>query len=107
MPLGGKSRRIFLLDRSVAGLVKEIGEAVNRLEPLASYIPNTILRLLVENAARRKIPPDFPSPTVMFVNLIGLPESVEKASPEEEVNLVVSYSRVFASIDAVVSAKDR
>jgi adenylate cyclase len=41
----------------------------------------------------------------MFVNLIGLPESVEKASPEEEVNLVVSYSRVFASIDAVVSAK--
>src|SRR4028119_2133856 len=94
-----------LLDRSVAGLVKEIGEAVNRLEPLASYIPNTILRLLVENAARRKIPPDFPSPTVMFVNLIGLPESVEKASPEEEVNLVVSYSRVFASIDAVVSAK--
>lgn len=94
-----------LLDRSVAGLVKEIGEAVNRLEPLASYIPKTILRLLVENADRRKIPPDFPEPTVMFVNLIGLPESVEKASPEEEVNLVVSYSRVFASIDAVVSAK--
>lgn len=93
------------LDRSVAGLVKEIGEAVNRLEPLASYIPKTILRLLVENADRRKIPPDFPEPTVMFVNLIGLPESVEKASPEEEVNLVVGFSRVFASIDAVVSAK--
>ncbi|MEG4120499.1 adenylate/guanylate cyclase domain-containing protein [Microcoleus sp. N9_B4] len=94
-----------LLDRSVAGLVKEIGEAVQRLEPLASYIPKAILRLLVENADQRKIPPDFPEPTVMFVNLIGLPESVDQASLEEEVNLIVAFSRVFASIDAVVSAK--
>nr|WP_228056437.1 adenylate/guanylate cyclase domain-containing protein [Microcoleus sp. LEGE 07076] len=94
-----------LLDRSVSGLVSEIVEAVKRLEPLASYIPKPILRLLVENTDRRKIPPDFPEPTVMFVNLISLPESVDKASPEEQVNLVVGYSRVFASIDAVVSAK--
>ncbi|MEG4213093.1 adenylate/guanylate cyclase domain-containing protein [Microcoleus sp. S13_B4] len=94
-----------LLDRSVSGLVSEIGESVKRLEPLASYIPKAILRLLVENADQRKIPPDFPEPTVMFVNLIGLPESVDKASLEEEANLVVGFSRVFASIDAVVSAK--
>ncbi|MEG3862541.1 adenylate/guanylate cyclase domain-containing protein [Microcoleus sp. herbarium12] len=95
----------ILLDRSVSGLVSEIGEAVKRVEPLASYIPQTILRLLVENADRRKIPPDFPEPTVMFVNLIGLPKLVEKATPAEEANLVLGCSRVFALIDAVVSAK--
>ncbi|MEG5140831.1 MULTISPECIES: adenylate/guanylate cyclase domain-containing protein [unclassified Microcoleus] len=94
-----------LLDRTVSGLVREIGEAVKRVEPLASYIPKTILKLLVENADRRKIPPDFPEPTVMFVNLIGLPELVDKATPAEEANLVLGCSRVFALIDAVVSAK--
>jgi class 3 adenylate cyclase len=94
-----------LLDRTVSGLVREIGEAVKRVEPLASYIPKTILKLLVENADRRKIPPDFPEPTVMFVNLIGLPELVDKATPAEEANLVLGFSRVFALIDAVVSAK--
>ncbi|XZN94785.1 MAG: adenylate/guanylate cyclase domain-containing protein [Microcoleus sp.] len=94
-----------LLDRSISGLVSEIQEALNRVEPLASYIPKPILRLLVENANSRKIPPDFPEPTVMFVNLVGLPESIDKASPEEEVALILGCSRVFASIDAVVSAK--
>jgi adenylate cyclase len=95
----------ILLDRTVSGLVSEIEEAVKRVEPLASYIPKSILRLLVENADRRKIPPDFPEPTVMFVNLIGLPELVDKATPAEEANLVLGCSRVFALIDAVVSAK--
>lgn len=94
-----------LLDRSIQGLVSEIQEALNRVEPLASYIPKPILRLLVENANQRKIPPDFPEPTVMFVNLVGLPESIDKASPKEEVALILGCSRVFASIDAVVSAK--
>ncbi|MEG3843245.1 adenylate/guanylate cyclase domain-containing protein [Microcoleus sp. herbarium14] len=94
-----------LLDRSVSGLVREISEAVKRLEPLASYIPKQILRLLVENADRRKIPPDFPEPTVIFVNLIGVPKFVDKATPAEEANLVLGCSRVFALIDAVVSAK--
>lgn len=94
-----------LLDRSISGLVSEIQEAVKRVEPLTSYIPKPILRLLVENANQRKIPPDFPEPTVMFVNLIGLPDSIDKASPHEEVALIVACSRVFSSIDAVVSAK--
>ena len=94
-----------LLDRSISGLVSEIQEAVKRVEPLVSYIPKPILRLLVENANKRKIPPDFPEPTVMFVNLIGLPESIDKASPKEEVALIIGCSRVFSSIDAVVSAK--
>lgn len=94
-----------LLDRSIFGLASEIGEAVKRVEPLASYVPRPILNLLVENADRRQIPPDFPKPTVMFVNLIGLPESVDQAQPEEEVSLVTSFSRVFSMINAAVSAR--
>lgn len=94
-----------LLDRSIEGLVREIEESLKRVEPLASYIPKPILTLLVENANKRGIPPDFPLPTVMFVNLIGLPESVDKATPAEEASLVIGCSRVFALIDAVVSAK--
>ncbi len=94
-----------LLDRSVSGLVKEIEESVKRVEPLASYLPKPILSLLVENADKRRIPPNFPQPTVMFVNLIGLPESVDKATPAQEASLVFGCSRVFALIDAVVSAK--
>ena len=39
-----------LLDRTVSGLVSEIQEAVKRVEPLTSYIPKPILKLLVENA---------------------------------------------------------
>jgi adenylate cyclase len=103
-----KGRRLpssIVLDRTVAGLGREIEESVKRVEPLASYIPKPILSLLVENADKRQIPPDFPKPTVMFVNLIGLPESVDKATPDEEASIVLSCSRVFALIDAVVSAK--
>ena len=94
-----------LLDRTVSGLILEIEESVKRVEPLASYIPKPILTLLVENADLRRIPPDFPKPTVMFVNLIGLAELVDKATPAEAARLVLGCSRVFALIDAVVSAK--
>ena len=64
-----------LFDRSVEGLLSEIEKTVRLVEQLACYIPLPVLNLLVESAARRQIPPDFPSPTVLFVNLIGLPES--------------------------------
>jgi adenylate cyclase len=105
MPTRRRMPSSVLLDRSVSALASEIEDAVKRLEPLASYVPNRILNLLVENADSRKIPPDFPKPTVMFVNLIGLPESVDKALPEEEVNLVTSFSRVFALLNAAVISR--
>jgi class 3 adenylate cyclase len=94
-----------LFDRSVEGLTTEIEEAVQRVEPLASYVPDPILNVLVENAARREIPPDFPAPTVVFVNLTGLPEAVDSAQPEEEIELVTSFSRTFALINAAVEAR--
>jgi class 3 adenylate cyclase len=41
-------------------------------EPLASYLPQSVLNVLVENAAQRRIQPDFLTLTVSFVNLVGL-----------------------------------
>lgn len=95
----------FLIDRSAAGLVAEIGEVVKRVDPLASYFPISILNLLVENAAQRRIPPDFPAPAVVFINLKGLPEAIDSATPIETEAIVASFSRAFASINAAVQSR--
>jgi class 3 adenylate cyclase len=86
-------------------LLKEIEEMLDSIEPLASFIPAPVLNLLVESAAQRRIPPDFPEPTVMFVNFIGLPELVDRALPGEELKVVNSFSRAFALINAAVEAR--
>jgi adenylate cyclase len=94
-----------LFERGVAGLLHEIEEMLKSIEPLASFIPAPVLNLLVESAAERRIPPDFPEPTVMFVNFIGLPEMVDRALPGEELKVVNSFSRAFALINAAVEAR--
>jgi len=95
----------MLFDRSVEGLVAEIEKSVTTVEPLASYLPLPILNLIVESAARRKIPPTFPDLTLLFVNLIGLPEAVDRAYPGEEPGIVSAFSTVFAHINAAVEAR--
>jgi class 3 adenylate cyclase len=95
----------ILFERSMAGLVSEITEMLKSIEPLASFIPAPVLNLLVESAAERHIPPDFPEPTVMFVNFVGLPEMVDRALPGEELKVVNSFSRAFALINAAVEAR--
>jgi adenylate cyclase len=104
-PVVRRLRSPVLLDRSVEGIINEIEKAVTRVEPLASYLPRPVLDLVIETAARREIPPDFPEPTVIFVNLIGLPEAVERAQPGEEITFINSFSRVFALINAAVEAR--
>lgn len=91
-----------LFDRSVNGLLTEITEMVRRVEPLASYMPKPILKLLVQSAAQRQIPPDFPDSIVLFINLLGLPESVDDAMPDEVDCIVTSFSKAFAAINAAV-----
>jgi len=100
-----RSASTLLLERSVEGLVREITEAVKLVEPLASYLPQPILNLLVETASRRRIVPDFPEPTVMFVNLVGLAQSVDEATQTEEAELVAAFSQAFALINAVIEAR--
>ena len=94
-----------LFERSVAGMMNEINGALKSIEPLASFLPQPVLGLLVESAADRRIPPDFPEPTIMFVNFIGLPELVDRALPGEELKVVTSFSRAFAQINAAVEAR--
>jgi class 3 adenylate cyclase len=76
---GRRLPTVLLLDRSVEGLVSSIEESLKVVEILGSFVPSPILRLLVDNAARREIPPDFPRPTVVFVNVVGLAEAVDSA----------------------------
>jgi adenylate cyclase len=102
---GRRLSRAVLMDRSEAGLRAEISGLIDILEPLASYLPRPILNLLVENTAKRQIPPDFTEPTVVFVNLVGLPESVDKVRAEEEDALAASFSEVFALFNAAVEAR--
>ncbi len=94
-----------LFERSVSGLMNEINESLKAIEPLASFLPQPVLSLLVESAARRQIPPDFPEPTVMFVNFLGLPELLDQALPGEEVRVVHSFARAFAMINAAVETR--
>jgi class 3 adenylate cyclase len=104
-PTGRRAATPILLDRSVDGLVATIEEAVGLTEPLASYFPQSILNLLVESVARRKIKPEFPTLTVAFANLVGLSEAVDRAQPGEEAEIVAAISRAFALINAAVEAR--
>ncbi len=94
-----------LLDRSVESLVNEIDQMTARVEPLAAYLPIPVVNLLVESAASRHIQPDCLDATIMFVNLLGLPEAVDSAAPDEYPAIVATFSRVFAKINAAVEAR--
>jgi len=102
------SRRMassVLMDRSVVGLVAEIEKRVQAVEPVASYLPRPILNLVVESAARRTIPPTVVDATLVMVNLIGLSESADQARPDEVDNLLATFARAFALINAAAESR--
>lgn len=100
-----RSATSVLLDRSVPGLIDQIGGAITRIEPLACFMPAPIFNLLVESAAQRQLEPDFPVPTIVFINLVGLPESVDVATDSEVAGLVARFSQTFALIHAAVRSQ--
>lgn len=105
-PVGRRMASSVLFDKKdKKEVLNNIVELLNSIEPLASYIPDPVLSMLVESAADRRIPPDFPNPTIMFVNFIGLPESADRALPGEERKLAASFSRAFSLINAAVEAR--
>ncbi|WKZ37532.1 MAG: adenylate/guanylate cyclase domain-containing protein [Anaerolineales bacterium] len=104
-PVGRRMASNVLLTRDKNEVMLQIIELLDSIEPMASYIPSPVLSLLVESAADRKIPPDFPQPTIMFVNFIGLPESADRALPGEEIKLAHSFSRAFSLINAAVESR--
>lgn len=102
---GRRLASAVLFDRSVEALVTEIERGVQVVEPLSAYIPDPVLNLLVENAAKREVPSDFVYPTVLFVALIGLPEAVDQATEAEQPGIVSAFSEIFSLINAAVEAR--
>lgn len=95
---------MVLFDNSREGLIKSIQEAIDTVEPLASFIPRPVLNLLVENASTRGLPPDFPEATILFVNLLGLPERLDEVEGESLDQLVQSFSRLISVINAEIES---
>jgi len=96
---------LALLDRSANGLISQISDMLDSIEPLACFLPQPILNLLVESAARRNISPDFLEPTIMFVNLLGLPELADLMLIGQEWQVVNSFKQAFSLINAAVEAR--
>ncbi len=97
-----RSIPVIMLDSSREGVLHAIRQGVERVAPLAAHMPQQVLEIQVESTDTRRIPPEFPTPTAVFVNLRGLTESIDKALPEEEAPLVHCFSEAFSQINAVV-----
>lgn len=104
-PLKRRMASNIVIERDKNAVLQQIISLLNDIEPIASFIPSPVLSLLVESAADRRIPPDFPQPTIMFINFIGLPESADRALPGEERKLALSFSRAFSLINAAVESR--
>ena len=95
----------ILFDRSATALVAEIQTLLNQIEPLASYQSAPILKLLVEHAADRSIPPQFPQITVLFVSLLGVFQHIDTLPSAEEALIVGHLNRLFSLMNAMVQAQ--
>ena len=104
-PPKARKTRMILFDTSHAGLLKSINESIDMVEPLAAFIPDRILHMLVENTSRKGIPPDFPESTLLFVNLLGLPENLDDVAPEDQETMIVEFSRMISLINAEIEAQ--
>lgn len=105
-PMNRRTASSMIFDRKdKKEVLNNIVTLLNDIEPIASFLPAPVLSLLVESAADRRIPPDFPHPTIMFVNFVGLPEAADRALPGEERKLALSFSRAFSLINAVVESR--
>lgn len=100
-----RSSKVLSIERSTDGLSDDISEIVSRVDALASYLPSSVLKVIVENAARRQIPPDFAFPTILFINLAGIPQAADDAPEGEEKELVAAFSRLFSLINAAVESR--
>ena len=101
-----RSIPVLLLDSSREGVLHAIRQGVERVAPLAAHMPQQVLEIQVESTDTRTIPPEFPQPAAVFVNLRGLTESIDLALPEEYEGLVKAFSEAFTQINAVVEQKE-
>ncbi len=93
-----------LEDKRFSGVYDQIMSLLEVIKQLASFIPSPVLSILLENVASREIPPDFPSPTMMFLNLMRLPNLADSILPNEEHALIQGLSVMFSHINAIVES---
>jgi adenylate cyclase len=105
MPSRTRSRNVLLLDASKEGLINAITDSVEKIEPLACFVPSSVLKLSVENVTSRGIPPDFQEATVIFANLLGYPDDLEEVEPEGQAGIVAGFSHVISLINAELEAR--
>lgn len=105
LPARRRAASKVLLEMDKSAVLEQIVSLLDSIEPMASFIPGPVLTLLIESAADRAIRPDFPRPTILFVNIVGLAECADRALPGEERKLALSFSRVFSLINAAVEAR--
>lgn len=96
---------MVLMDASTEGMISEISDAVDKIEPLASFIPQAVLKLLVENATKKGLKPEFPDATVMFVIIKGLPKEIEGLGDEFEESIVSAFSKTISLINAEIESQ--
>jgi class 3 adenylate cyclase len=100
----------MLLDKGFNNTYDRIKDLLTAIKELSSFIPNPVLSLLVESAARREIKPEFPLPTIMFINFIGLPEMIDRRNEKgepiyEEESIIASFNETFAKLNAAVERR--
>jgi len=100
-----RPRNPMLLDRSIPALVEEIGNSLDLVEPLATYMPRPLLEAMVETAQNRRIPMEMSEPVVMFVKIEGFDSGLEAASDAVVHNRVQAFSSLFARVDAAAAAR--
>lgn len=106
LPSRSRMAKLVLVDNSRDGLLEAIGDAITLLEPLASFIPRPVLKMLVENAHKRGgLPPEFPEATILFINLLGLPEDLETIGETGQQELVSEFSRLVSVINAEIESR--
>lgn len=96
---------MVLFDASKEGMISAIADAVDKVEPLASFIPDSVLKLLVENATKKGLPPDFPETTIIFIMLLGIPSVSKDENPEDNESLVSEFSRIISLINAEIESQ--
>jgi|GEM_PF-281715 len=93
-----------LYEKNFAATYEAVQRLLDVIKELASFIPSPVLNLLVESAAKRRIIPEFPTPIVMFVNFIGLPEMIDKGIFQEE-SVIARFNETFARLNAAVEKR--
>lgn len=104
-PQARRPRNPMLLDRSVPALIEEIGNSLDLVEPLATYMPRPLLETMVETAQDRRIPMEMSEPVVMFVKIEGVDTDLEHTTDEAVHTRVQAFSSLFARIDAAAAAR--